>query len=67
VCASAVLALAVAAAQATGTISGLVTDATEAALPAAMVEVASSANGLVRRSTTAPDGFYVIPLLPPDI
>jgi hypothetical protein len=57
----------VAAAQATGTISGLVTDATEAALPAAMVEVTSRANGLVRRSTTAPDGVYVIPLLPPGI
>ena len=70
VCASAVLALvlpSVSSAQATGTISGLVTDATEAALPAASVEVTSRANGLVRRSTTAPDGVYVIPLLPPGI
>jgi hypothetical protein len=54
-----------ASAQATGTISGLVTDSTDAALPAVVLEVTNRATGLVRRSTTGPDGVYVVPLLPP--
>src|SRR5262245_39088327 len=52
-------------AQATGTISGLVTDSTDAALPAVAVAVTNRGTGLVRRAMTGPDGVYVVPLLPP--
>jgi hypothetical protein len=54
-------------AQATGTISGLVTDATDAAPPSVALELTNRATGLVRRSTTGPDGVYVVPLLPPGV
>jgi hypothetical protein len=49
------LAPAMATAQATGTISGLVTDSTDAALPSVALELTNRATGLVRRSTTGPD------------
>src|SRR5262245_954465 len=55
----------VARAQATGTISGVVTDPTGAVLPGATVEVWSGATGLHRTGNTRADGFYTIPLLPP--
>src|SRR5262245_16419230 len=51
--------------QATGTISGLVTDATDAALPGVVLEVTNRATGAVRRSVSSRDGVYVVPLLPP--
>src|SRR5262245_29796592 len=56
---------ALAGAQATGTVSGLVTDSTDAALASVALEVTNRATGLVRRSTTGADGVYVVPLLPP--
>src|SRR5690606_14150853 len=40
---------------------------TEARCSAAAIEVTNQATGLVRRSTTAHDGVYVVPLLPPGI
>src|SRR5262245_1398176 len=55
---------ALAGAQATGTISGLVTDSTDAAPPAVALEVTNSAAGVVCRSTSRRDGVYVVPLLP---
>jgi hypothetical protein len=42
-------------AQATGTISGLVTDSTDAALPSAALDVTNRTTGLVRRSTSTED------------
>src|SRR5262245_4443412 len=54
-------------AQATGTISGLVTDSTDAPLPGAGLEVTNRATGLVRRSTSSRDGVFVVPLLPPGV
>src|SRR5262245_13509076 len=59
------LAPALAGAQASGTISGLVTDSTDAALPSVALEVTNRATGLVRRATTGADGIYVVPLVPP--
>lgn len=58
---------ALATAQATGTLSGLVTDSTAAALPSVALEITNRATGLVRRSTTGSDGVYVVPLLPPGL
>jgi hypothetical protein len=56
---------AVARAQATGQINGLVTDASDAVLPGVSVEATNLATGVVRSSTTGTDGLYTIPLLPP--
>src|SRR5262245_20679028 len=56
---------ALAGAQATRTISGLVTDSTAAALASVALEVTNRATGLVRRATTGADGVYVVPLLHP--
>src|SRR5262245_16505270 len=61
------LAPAPATAQATGTISGLVTDSTDLALPGATLEVTNRATGVVRRSTSSGDGVYVVPLLAPGL
>jgi hypothetical protein len=52
-------------AQSTGTVAGLVTDESGAALPGALVEATSQGTGLVRTATAGSDGFYTIPLLPP--
>jgi hypothetical protein len=49
--------------QATGSISGTVTDATGSAVPGAKVTVTAPATGLTRSSTTNEAGAYVIPLL----
>ncbi len=49
--------------QATGSISGTVTDATGSAVPGAKVTVAAPATGLSRDSITDDKGHYLIPLL----
>src|SRR5262245_25089920 len=54
-------------AQSTGTLSGLVTDESGAAVPGVIVEVSSQDTGQVRTATTGPDGFYAVPLLPPGV
>jgi hypothetical protein len=56
---------AVARAQATGTISGLVTDPTGGVLPGAAVEAKNEGTGQLRYATTSAEGFYTIPLLAP--
>src|ERR1700693_4995277 len=50
-------------AQATGSISGTVSDSTGSAVPGAKVTVTAPATGLSRSSTTNDKGEYVIPLL----
>jgi len=50
-------------AQATGSISGTVTDSTSSAVPGAKVTVTLPATGLVRSSTTNDIGAYTVPLL----
>jgi outer membrane receptor protein involved in Fe transport len=52
-------------AQATGAISGVVSDASGAALPGATVTVVNNATGQTRTATAGADGFYTIPLLQP--
>jgi hypothetical protein len=54
-----------AAAQATGSMTGLVADETGAIVPGALVEATSQSTGQVRTTVTAPDGFYTIRLLNP--
>ncbi len=49
--------------QATGSISGTVTDTTGAAIPGATVTVTIPATGLIRSSSTNDAGEYIIPLL----
>jgi len=49
--------------QATGSISGTVSDTTGSAVPGAKVTVTAPATGLTRSSTTNDRGEYVIPLL----
>ncbi len=49
--------------QATGSISGTVTDATGAGVPGATVTVTAPATGLTRSFTTNEAGEYIIPLL----
>jgi outer membrane receptor protein involved in Fe transport len=60
-----VLAPARAWAQATGQITGVVTDSTGGVVPGAMVEVTNQATGFTRNAVTAVDGVYTIPLLNP--
>src|SRR5258708_18827410 len=54
-----------AAAQATGSIAGLVTDQSAAVLPGVTVEARNAATGQVRHTVPGPDGFYTLPLLQP--
>lgn len=54
-----------AAAQATGGLSGQLTDASGSALPGVTVEAVSEATAQVRTGVTADDGFYNLPLLTP--
>src|ERR1700734_3828530 len=49
--------------QATGSISGTVTDATGSAVPAAKVTVTAPATGASRSATTNESGEYTVPLL----
>ena len=52
-------------AQATGSIAGVVTDASGAVLPGAIVEVINTATSLVRTAVTGADGHFAVPLVPP--
>jgi outer membrane receptor protein involved in Fe transport len=52
-------------AQATGTITGVVTDESGAVLPGVSVEVVSEATGQTRAVVSGDDGFYTVPLVPP--
>jgi hypothetical protein len=52
-------------AQATGSISGLITDQSGAVMPGVTVEATNAATGQVRNSVTGADGFYTLPLLQP--
>jgi hypothetical protein len=54
-----------AAAQATGGLSGSLTDNSGGALPGVTVEVVSEATGQTRTATTADDGFFTLPLVSP--
>ena len=54
-------------AQATGTITGVVTDETGALMPGAAVEAISQATGQTRAATSGSDGFYMLPLVPPGV
>jgi hypothetical protein len=56
-----------ASAQSTGTISGVVTDESGAALTATLVEVRNQGTSQLRSATTGPDGFYAVPLLAPGL
>jgi hypothetical protein len=56
-----------AAAQATGAITGLVRDASGAVVSGVAVETISHSTAQIRSTTTADDGFFTIPLLPPGI
>jgi len=52
-------------AQATGQITGVVTDHSGAVVPGVTVEVTSQATGLTRSAVTGLDGVYTIPLVNP--
>jgi hypothetical protein len=49
--------------QATGSISGIVTDSTGSAVPGAKVTVTAPATGTSRTATTSQGGEYIVPLL----
>ena len=50
--------------QATGSLSGIVTDKAGAVVPGAKVTVSSQGTGVVRESVTDGSGHYLVPLLP---
>ncbi len=52
-------------AQATGAISGVITDGQAAALPGVTVEAVNVGTGASRSALSGSDGLYTIPLLPP--
>ena len=52
-------------AQATGTISGTVTDESGAVMPGVTVEVTHTATNQTRTAVTGTEGFYTVPLLQP--
>ena len=52
---------------ATGTISGQVTDASGAAVPNAQVKVTEQESGVSVTKNTSNDGFYTVPLLKPGV
>ena len=54
-------------AQATGQITGLVTDNSGAVVPGATVEVTNQATGFTRNAVSERDGVYTIPLLNPGV
>jgi outer membrane receptor protein involved in Fe transport len=56
---------AVAVAQATGQMNGLVTDTQGGVLPGVTIEVTNIATGALRTAVTGPDGLYTVPLLQP--
>jgi outer membrane receptor protein involved in Fe transport len=54
-------------AQATGQITGVVTDGSGAVVPGAAVEVTNQATGFTRNAVSELDGVYTIPLLSPGV
>src|SRR5262245_30846490 len=56
-----------AAAQATGAITGVVTDDSGAVVPGVTIEVTSLGTSQVRSSVTGADGVFTVPLLNPGI
>ena len=52
-------------AQATGGMTGVVTDDTGAVIPGVSLEVANQGTGQTRVVVSAADGFYTVPLLAP--
>jgi hypothetical protein len=54
-------------AQGYGSISGTVTDATGAVVPAAVVTATQSGTGLMQRTTTSAEGTFVFPTLAPSV
>ncbi len=54
-------------AQATGQITGVVTDTSGGVVPGATIEVTNQATGFTRNAVTELDGVYTIPLLNPGI
>ena len=52
-------------AQATGTISGLVSDQSGAVMPGVTIEVTNTDTNQTRSAVTGSDGFYTVPLLQP--
>jgi hypothetical protein len=52
-------------AQATGTVTGLVTDETGAVIPGVTIEVTNKATNQTRTASTGQDGFYTVALLQP--
>src|SRR5262245_43643839 len=54
-----------ASAQATGTITGFVTDSSNAAVPGGTVDVTNRGTGQVRSAVTTSQGVYTVPLLNP--
>lgn len=52
-------------AQATGTITGVITDEQGGVVPGVAVEVTNTATNQTRTATTGADGFYTVPLLQP--
>src|SRR6266545_2611945 len=52
-------------AQATGAITGFITDQSGAVMPGVTVDATNTATGQVRNTVTAADGFYTLPLLQP--
>jgi hypothetical protein len=64
-CAVALAVPAVAFAQATGSITGIVTDESGAVMPGVTVEATNVRTNQTRTAVTGNDGFYSIPLVPP--
>jgi outer membrane receptor protein involved in Fe transport len=54
-------------AQATGQITGIVTDTSGAVLPGVTVEATNTATGAVRSAVTGDDGLYTLPLIQPGV
>src|ERR1700722_14095360 len=52
-------------AQATGQITGVVSDPTGRVLPSAGIELINSATSQIRNTTSGPDGSFAIPLVNP--
>jgi hypothetical protein len=61
------LGVATARAQATGSITGAVTDASGALVPGVTIEATNTATSLVRTAVTEPDGHYTVRQLPPGL
>src|SRR5437016_12730154 len=54
-------------AQATGQITGLITDPSGAVVPDATIEITNEATGQKRTVSSRDDGFYVVPLVNPGL